>query len=205
MKPELIPLLLKQLKSVGKSGDVENPYHSVGCRKNLKAYLNSLCKNSYSGHLLVGEAPGYKGCAITGIPFTSQRVLLESSHPFLERLRPSLSVQSLVTESTATIVWDYLDECTSVPAMWNVFPFHPHKSGNLSSNRKPTKQEVRSGHPFLQLVLDILSPHTILSVGNISKNTMGELFPAIQITTVRHPSFGGKSDFIDGIRSAGIL
>ena len=205
MNPKLIPNVLRLLKGGTSSPTVENPYNSAACCQNLRAYLQTLCSFPYSGHLLVGEAPGHKGCALTGIPFTSQRVLSSSDHPFIEELQPLLSVSGSVTEATATIVWDYLRDCTVVPAMWNVFPFHPHKAGTPRSNRTPTTSEVHSGQPYLKLVFDILSPHKVICVGGTSAKTLAQLFPNLHTVSVRHPSFGGKAEFIAGIEAAGIM
>jgi uracil-DNA glycosylase len=204
MKPKLIPRLLTELKSVLATPMVGNPYASVDCSINLTAYLRLLCTLPYSGRLLVGEAPGHRGCALTGIPFTSPRVLSSSKHPFVSELRELLRVGSSVTEATATIVWDHLETCRTVPAFWNVFPFHPHKTGKPHSNRPPTAAEVDSGRKFLALILEILRPDTIVAVGATAERSFARLFPRIEISKVRHPSFGGKPDFIAGITAIGI-
>lgn len=204
MNPSLIPNFLRQLKRVQSSSSVRNPYDSKQCVRNLRAYLELLCASSYSGHLLIGEAPGYKGCALTGIPFTSQRVLASRSHPFLDTLRPSLSITGDVSEATATIVWDYLADCQAVPAMWNIFPFHPHAPGNLQSNRRPTSAEVHGSKRFIQRVFDILTPETVIAVGNTSAAALNQMFPDLDFKSIRHPSFGGKSDFVKGMRQVGV-
>lgn len=49
------------------------------CRHNLSVYLEQMLEIKPS-ILLMGEAPGFHGCGITGIPFTDERTL--SSHPF---------------------------------------------------------------------------------------------------------------------------
>ncbi len=205
MNPKLIPNLLTQLKRVASTSTVRNPYKSPGCSRNLVAYLKALCSYPYSGHLLIGEAPGHKGCALTGIPFTSQRVLSSSGHPFIDTFKSSLSVSGDATEVTATIVWDYVNECTVVPAMWNVFPFHPHMKDNPQSNRTPKTSEVDTGKRYVQLILDILSPNMVIAVGGTSAKTLNRLFPNLTFETVRHPSRGGKADFLGGIEAAGIV
>ena len=204
MNPTLIPKLIKDIKRVPSTATLRNPYHSPSCILNLKVYLETSCSYPYSGHLLIGEAPGHKGCALTGVPFTSQRVLSASTAPFISRLKPALAISGNETEASATIVWDYLCGCSTVPAMWNVFPFHPHKCGNLNSNRTPKVSEVHTGKQYVQIILEILCPHTVIAVGSTSARALGHLFPHLPIKTVRHPSFGGKSDFLAGIRAAGI-
>jgi hypothetical protein len=204
MNPNLITNLLTQLASVSPSTIVANPYSSPPCLTNVRVYLDALCALPFSGHLLVGEAPGHKGCALTGIPFTSQRVLRSGAHPFIVALRPSLASSGSATESTATIVWEHLLSCAVVPAFWNAFPFHPHKSNNANSNRPPTPAEVASGYQFLELIVRILSPHTVIAVGEVAAKLFPRSFPQLNFVAVRHPSFGGKADFIAGIQAAGI-
>ncbi|MBN1589997.1 MAG: uracil-DNA glycosylase [Pirellulales bacterium] len=204
MNAKRIAGLLRALESVSSTATAANPYLSTACVNNLTRYLHSLCKEPYSGHLLIGEAPGYKGCALTGIPFTSQNVLTSSSHPFIVKLRPSLAVTGTTSEATATIVWSYLEGCHAVPAMWNVFPFHPHRKHCRESNRTPTKVETDCGKPFLQRVLDILCPDSVIAVGGTAAKTLARLFPTMKFVTVRHPSYGGKTEFMSGLKKARI-
>src|SRR5437588_13067176 len=44
-------------------------------RGNLELYLREMSARG-PGVMLVGEAPGYKGCRLTGVPFTSETILL---------------------------------------------------------------------------------------------------------------------------------
>ena len=204
MNQARIATLLKRLTSEPSSKQVANPYREKACAKNLAAYLRGLCELPFSGQLLVGEAPGHRGCAVTGIPFTSERILANSEHPFVTSLRSSLAVSGDSAESTATIVWDYVSECDVVPAFWNIFPFHPHKIGKPDSNRTPTAPEVAAGCAYLELVLEVLGPVLVIAVGGKATKTIKRFFPDVELVSVPHPSYGHKQAFIDGLAAAGI-
>lgn len=134
-------------------------------RERLAAYLGS---RRDAPLLLVGEAPGYRGARISGIPFTSERQLTGSGP----------------AEATATIVHRVLAELgiQDDVLLWNVVPTHP---GTELSNRQPTRTEVEAGLPFLrELVLD----RRAIAVGRLAHAVLGG-------TYVRHPSHGGASAF----------
>ena len=77
-------------------------------RERLAAYLEA---RSDASILLVGEAPGYRGARVSGIPFTSERQLTG--------VGPA--------EATATIVQRVLAELGLAERvlLWNVVPTHP--------------------------------------------------------------------------------
>lgn len=178
-----------------------NPYASKRCRANLRAYLRALLAYPYSGHLLVGEAPGHRGCALTGIPFTDERMLRCGSHRFLRSIRNKVTVEGWTAESTAGIVWSHLCECPSLPAFWNAVPFHPRSV--LRPNRVPTTNEIRTGQCFLRELIDVLCPHTVVAVGRKAEAAL-KLLGHANVKAVRHPSHGGKQSFIAGLALAGI-
>jgi len=203
MNPRLIPAFVNSLSAFGTLPlpNTANPYLSPGCCTNLSSYLIALCNPRFSGVLLVGEAPGYRGCAITGIPFTSERVLTTCSHHFLIAIRPSLTITGMGTERTATIVWKDLCTRHTLPAFWNAFPFHPHVTGNLFSNRAPTAAEIAIGTPFLTGIINILCPHIIIGVGKKAGSVLSLLGHHLRVP---HPSYRGASGYKSGIARAGI-
>ena len=138
-------------------------------RARLGAYLEA---RADAPLLLVGEAPGYRGARISGIPFTSERQLTGS--------RPA--------EATATIVHRVLAELglAGQVLLWNVVPTHP---GSATSNRSPTAAEVAAGLPFAQALAD---GRRVVAVGRIAAAALGAEY-------VRHPSHGGLAEFREGL------
>ena len=180
-----------------------NPYRRKHCAENLCAYLHLVQQHWASSQqprvLLVGEALGFKGGMLTGIPFSSGRVFQESSHPFLMQLAPSLTLKKVDSENTASMVWRYLETVDALPLCWNAFPFHPHMSDDLQCNRAPTRVEVAQGSKYLQALHRIFQPEIIVGVGNKGTLSARASFPGMPVAGVRHPSFGGKAEFIRGM------
>ena len=138
-------------------------------RERLIAYLEQRLGASF---LLVGEAAGYRGARISGVPFTSERQLTGTG--------PG--------EATATIVHRVLGELGAEEEvlLWNVVPTHP---GTERSNRTPTRAEVREAMPFLE---ELCRGRTPIAVGRLAQRALGCPY-------VRHPSHGGAGAFRQGL------
>lgn len=190
---------IDELKNYKSTSTVTNPYLVEGVAANLKKYLEVMLPIKSKCVLLVGEAPGYKGCKITGIPFTSGKVFENVAHPVLLQLKNKLSLSRIESENTATIVWSYLATKVNTPLFWNSFPFHPHNTGNQKSNRGPNSDEIAYGVRFLHALHEIFKPERIAGIGKAGVECAKQAFPSIEIKYIRHPSFGGKSDFIKGM------
>jgi uracil-DNA glycosylase len=136
-------------------------------RRRLRAYLE---QRGDAVLLLVGEAAGYRGARISGIPFTSERQLTGAGP----------------AEATATVVQRTLAELQLDALCWNVVPTHP---GTATSNRRPTSGEVAVARPFLD---EIAAGRLVLAVGHLAAAVTGAPY-------LRHPSHGGAAEFRAGL------
>ncbi|MEM9955697.1 MAG: uracil-DNA glycosylase [Chloroflexota bacterium] len=190
------------------TNDVFNPYapndhnNAIRCH-NLKLYLTEMVKRKPK-YMLVMEAPGYRGCRLTGVPVTSRKVLHEGI-PELKlfslgrgyKKTDDTGFENVYGEQSATIVWEAMTALKTVPLIWNTFPFHPRKGDDARSNRTPRAAEKSLGGRFLHQVVDSFKPEVIIAVGNIANDTLMRL--GVNCIKVRHPAQGGKNDFVTGV------
>ena len=107
--------------------------------------------------LVVGEASGYLGTRRSAIAFTSERQLLEGVIPRIDRIDQRLTTRRLpFSEPSATIVWKTLYRLgiAEHTVLWNALPMHPHKPGNIQSNRTPTDAELKLGAPAMRVLVE---------------------------------------------------
>ena len=151
--------------------------------------------------ILVGEASGYQGCRYSGISFTSERLLLEGAIPRIPKPETRLSTRRLpFSEPSATIVWKALNrlQIASNTILWNALQLHPHRLGELWTNRTPIPDELALGKPALQLLVQTFPSAKVVAIGKKSEYllmTMG-IEPA---AAVRHPANGGATAFATGM------
>jgi uracil-DNA glycosylase len=138
-------------------------------RERLDGYLDA-CHDAPL--VLVGEAAGYRGARISGIPFTSERQLTGRGP----------------AEATATIVHRVLAELELEDSvlLWNVVPTHP---GTASTNRRPTRAEIDAALPFLR---QLARGRRAVAVGRVANAVLDGPY-------VRHPSHGGAQAFRAGL------
>jgi uracil-DNA glycosylase len=141
-------------------------------RERLRAYLGA---RMHARLLLVGEAAGYRGARVSGVPFTSERQLTGAGP----------------AEASATIVHTVLTDLglDEEVLLWNLVPTHPHRPGKARSNRPPTQGEIAGGRPFLA---ELARGRRILAVGRLAQRELGAPY-------VRHPSHGGAVEFREGL------
>ena len=169
-------------------------------RERLAAHLNT-----WPRRILIGEAAGYQGCHVTGIPFTSERLVMAMVIPRVASDGRRLSSRRLPwSEPSATTVWGTLQALgiERDTVLWNAFPWHPHRRGQLQSNRTPTRAERALGLVVLDALLAAVPAATVFAVGRHAEAALHEA--GRQAFTLRHPSMGGATAFRRGLE-AGIL
>jgi hypothetical protein len=191
--------------------DADNQGAVIRCEQ-LSYYLRE--RIGRADTLLCAEAIGYQGGHFSGIPMTSERLLLGGlGHKGLAaqmvfkgiapRRTSSLKVRAQgFTEPTATIVWGYFAQQGIDPyrvVLWNAFPWHPyHPDKGLLSNRTPDLRELTDGHRVLLQLLELGKFRQIVAVGEKAALQLTQL--GIKATKVRHPANGGAGQFREQLR-----
>src|SRR5213080_1335771 len=176
-------------------------------RKQLRAYLRKRLRKANVA--IIGEALGYRGGHFSGIPMTSERLLLGRSKGFalepndlFSGIKPRRTSKPEkcpdgFSEPTATIVWIALLQLGLKPdqfVLWNAFRWHsfdPHRV--LLSNRTPNESERSAGLLVLKAFLKLFPCEQVVALGKIAGAQLEEL--GVDAPYVRHPASGGAKLF----------
>jgi len=208
-----------QLLKNSPSGAVFNPWWQVDKqndvgrtapairRKQLAAYLRK--RLGKIKLVVIGEALGYRGGHFSGIPMTSERILLGKKKDLgikpeqvfsgvrARRTSKPRKCSDGFSEPTATIVWGTLLRLGLKPeqfVLWNAFPWHSFDSRRgMLSNRMPNKSERAAGLPVLKAFLELFSCDQVVALGKIAAAQLEEL--NVNAYCVRHPASGGAKLF----------
>ena len=180
-----------------------NPYRSAVAAHNLGVFLTNRDPHART-LMLIGEAPGYRGAALSGVALTSLAILVDSWLDPWDAFGPEagyrLPVEPVaLREATATMVWrsvaDVFGDCT-LPVTWNAVPFHPRGSFP-HSNAPILSGDVSLGRDFLERLLDMFPNVIPVAVGRRAGDALRSL--GADSREVRHPSRGGKNAFVVGL------
>lgn len=170
-------------------------------RSNLELYLQEMLDRAPKV-LLLGEAPGFRGMRITGVPFTNRTMFQGPANSFGlfgpgkgYVLPPDAA--GVAAEPTATVMWEVLAELDFLPLLWSACPWHTHVPGKPQSNRTPRTTEARLGTEFRQTLVELFGIETVVAVGNVAHRSL--LATGMDMPKVRHPSHGGRSGFKKGL------
>jgi uracil-DNA glycosylase len=208
-----------QLLKKSPSGAVFNPWWELdeqndvapdapAVRRNqLRAYLRKRLRTAQLA--VIGEAIGYRGGHFSGIPMTSERLLLGrsekvrfKSNDFFSDISPRRTSKPEkcpdgFSEPTATIVWGTLLRLGLQPdqfVLWNAFPWHSFDVRHgILSNRMPNKSEQPAGLLVLKAFLELFECEQVVALGKIAATQLEKL--SVHAHCVRHPASGGAKLF----------
>jgi uracil-DNA glycosylase len=190
--------------------DVFNPYSDI-CpshddvnapqirRKNLESVLERALSLGVDS-MWVGLELGYGGGRRTGLAMTDDARLVEHASLYSAKDVKRATASGPVSEITAGAVWEAVRLVGRPVFLWNIFPLHPHQSGVSLSNRRHTRLEREACADLLEDLLAALNPKLVIALGREAQNALTGR--AISQYPVRHPAYGGKPEFISGIKTA---
>lgn len=150
--------------------------------------------------ILVGEAPGFRGARYSGVPFTSERLLMEGAIPRIQATGRLTTRETSFTEPSATIVWKALYKLglAETTVLWNALQLHPHRPGDIWTNRTPTDIELGWGRPALAALLAHFPKAQVVAVGKKSELLLERMGLPVN-ACIRHPANGGGPEFNRGL------
>ena len=217
MSSNSIDDFLRLLKK-SSSGAVFNPWWEVDEQNDIGRNAPAIRRNQLRAYLhkrlgkvklaVIGEAVGYRGGHFSGIPMTSERLLLGRNKQF--QLKPDdffginprrtskpEKCPDGLSEPTATIVWGALLRLGIKPdqfVLWNAFPWHSFDSRRgMLSNRMPNKSERAAGLTVLKAFLELFPCDQVVALGKIAAAQLKQL--GVNAHCVRHPASGGARLF----------
>ncbi len=149
--------------------------------------------------LWIGRDLGYRGGRRTGLALT------DDIHMRAHVERWGLSIErptkgKIVAERTAAVIWSAILQIKVPIFLWNVFPLHPHESDNPFSNRPHNRFECKTGEDILSQLILLLKPRRLVAIGSDAVQTTHRLRTQHDVVQVRHPSYGGQTQFLTQIR-----
>ena len=216
---EAIERFIKSLKNSPRVNGIFNPWWKSDKDNDISVLAPSIRRRQLfhylaervgkAKYLLLGEAIGYQGGHFTGIPMTSERILLGGlkkrgilpEHVFTG-IKPKRTSKASIkplgfTEPTGTIVWGHLFQSNLDPKdfiLWNAFPWHPFKAElGFLSNRTPDDSDLKLGAEILTQLINLSDIKNIIAAGEKSYSVLSWL--GVESTKVRHPANGGATLF----------
>jgi hypothetical protein len=149
--------------------------------------------------LWIGRDLGHRGGRRTGLALT------DDVHVPIHAARWKISIErattgSIMAERTAAVIWSMLVSVQAAVFLWNVFPLHPHEPNDPFTNRSHRPKERIAGEALLAELITMLHPRRLVAIGNDAAKVAGKFGGVTEVVQVRHPSYGGQTEFIEQIR-----
>lgn len=166
-------------------------------RRNLRNYLSAIEQLGVDT-IWMGRDLGYRGGRRTGLALTDERRLDAVALSYPGAAANKATRGPVVAERTAAEIWAILERLERRPLLWNVFPFHPHEAADALTNRKFTARELAAVSELNDALFKWLKIRRIICIGQDAA-TYAKAF-GVSVECVRHPSYGGVSDFRRGMQ-----
>ncbi len=161
-------------------------------RANLRRFLESVADDEVDS-IWIARDLGYRGGRRTGLPLTDEMHLQTFSEVYGLPLSRATK-GPLMAERTAAIIWSVLQRIDRPVFLWNIFPLHPFEPGDPLSNRCHTRAEREMFSDVLFTLLNMLRPRRVIAIGRDAQKALADM--SLDCHAVRHPSYGGQSEFI---------
>lgn len=165
-------------------------------RRNLSSFL-ACSINARVRTMWIGRDLGYLGGRRTGLALTDEVRLSTCASNFSELALRQATEGQPIGERTASVIWGVLNQVNEPVFLWNAFPLHPHVKDKPMTNRCHTRSERMACKPLFFRLLDMLRPEIVVAIGNDAADALTDM--GVASRRVRHPSYGGKRDFIRGM------
>ena len=167
-------------------------------RRNLRRCLGAVL-DEHVDTIWVARDLGYRGGRRTGVALTDE-VHLSSAAAMMGGIDlERATCGPVVAERTAAVVWRVLSQVRQPAFLWNVFPLHPHDAQDPLTNRCHTRGERDTTWPLFLALIDMIRPKRIMAIGRDAGLALSSL--DLPVHVVRHPSYGGQAEFINGVRA----
>lgn len=177
----------------------DGPNAALMRSENLTAALTSALSLNVRT-LWVARDLGYRGGRRTGLALTDEAHLNEHSRLLAGAKLRRATRGPLKKERTASVIWRMVMRIDKPVFMWNAFPLHPHMADDPMTNRCHTSSERKALSWVLDELLDLLNPNQVFTIGGDAKKCLDTM--GIKSIALRHPSYGGQTQFIREVEEA---